>query len=40
MPHTFTAQLWVWGARKSESWTLVTVPTQFSDALWARARPS
>ena len=40
MLHTFTAQLWVWDARKSDTWTFVTVPPQLSDELQARGGAS
>jgi Domain of unknown function (DUF1905) len=39
MPHTFTAQLWIWDARKSDSWTFATVPPELSDDLRERIGP-
>lgn len=35
MQCSFTAQLWIWDARKSDSWFFVTVPEEYSDALRA-----
>lgn len=31
--HTFTAQLWLWDARRADTWTFVTVPEQVSAAI-------
>jgi hypothetical protein len=31
--HTFTAQLWRWDARRSDTWTFVTVPAEVTAAL-------
>ncbi len=31
--HTFTAELWVWDARRQDTWTFVTVPRDVSAAL-------
>ncbi len=31
--HSFTAELWVWDARRSDTWTFVTVPPDVSAAL-------
>ena len=31
--HTFTAELWLWDARRSDTWTFVTVPEDVSAAL-------
>lgn len=31
--HTFTAELWLWDARRSDTWTFVTVPEQVSAAI-------
>lgn len=39
MPYTFESELWIWDARKSDSWTFATVPGEFSDELRARAQP-
>lgn len=39
MQATFTAELWIWDARKSDSWTFVTVPPDVSDELRARSGP-
>lgn len=33
MDHTFTAQLWLWDARRSDTWTFVTVPPDVSAAI-------
>jgi hypothetical protein len=35
----FTAELWIWDARKSDSWTFVTVPAECSDELRETAGP-
>jgi hypothetical protein len=42
--HTFTASLWLWDARRSDTWTFVTVPPEVTtviedeaDALGPRA---
>lgn len=39
MQCAFAADLWVWDARKSDSWTFVTVPAEHSDDLRATAGP-
>lgn len=39
MVYVFTAELWIWDARKSDSWTFATVPPEHSDDLLARAGP-
>lgn len=39
MECAFTAELWIWDARKSDSWTFVTVPTESSDDLRATSGP-
>ncbi|MFA7266985.1 MAG: DUF1905 domain-containing protein [Candidatus Nanopelagicales bacterium] len=39
MELTFTAPLWIWDARKSETWTFVTVPPELSDELRDRSGP-
>ncbi len=39
MPYAFTAQLWIWDARKSDSWTFATVPPEHSDDLRERIGP-
>jgi hypothetical protein len=39
MSHAFTAELWIWEARKSDSWTFITVPQDFSDELRAQPIP-
>ena len=31
--HTFTAELWLWDARRSDTWTFVTVPTDVTAAI-------
>jgi hypothetical protein len=31
--HTFTAELWVWDARRNDTWTFVTVPPDVTAAL-------
>ncbi len=31
--HTFTAELWVWDARRSDTWTFVTVPPDVTTAI-------
>ena len=42
--HIFTAELWIWEARRSDMWTFVTVPpevtTAIEDAADARAQAS
>ena len=37
VPYIFTAELWIWSARQSTSWTFVTVPTEQSDDLREQA---
>ena len=39
MQETFIAQLWIWDARKSDSWTFATVPSEQSDDLHERSGP-
>jgi Domain of unknown function (DUF1905) len=39
MPYTFTARLWIWDARRSDTWTFVTVPPEISDELRDLAGP-
>jgi hypothetical protein len=36
---TFEAELWIWDARQSDSWTFVTVPADLSDELRIRSGP-
>lgn len=31
--HTFTAELWVWDARRQDTWTFVTVPPDVTAAV-------
>lgn len=31
--HTFRAELWLWDARRSDTWTFVTVPADVSAAI-------
>ena len=31
--HTFTAALWLWDARRSDTWTFVTVPPEVTTAI-------
>lgn len=31
--YTFDAELWLWEARKSDTWTFVTLPTEVSSAV-------
>lgn len=31
--HTFTAELWVWDARRTDTWTFVTVPPDVTGAI-------
>ena len=33
MQHTFLAELWLWDARKSDSWTFFTLPADASEDL-------
>lgn len=33
MEYKFTAQLWIWDARRSDSWTFVTVPPDLTSEL-------
>lgn len=40
MPYQFTAEPWIWDARKSDSWTFITLPEDASDELRARSMPS
>jgi hypothetical protein len=35
--YSFTAELWIWDARQSDSWTFVTVPPEHSDDLREQA---
>jgi len=37
--YIFTAELWIWDARESDSWTFVSLPPDESDELRARAVP-
>ncbi len=37
--YSFTTPLWIWDARKSDSWTFATVPPEPSDDLGARSGP-
>ena len=39
MAYSFTAPVWIWDARKSDSWTFATVPPEHSDDLRVRAEP-
>ena len=39
MECTFRANLWVWDARRSDTWTFVTVPADLSDELRVSAGP-
>jgi hypothetical protein len=39
LTYRFTAALWIWDARKSDSWTFATVPPEPSDDLTARNGP-
>jgi hypothetical protein len=39
MECTFSGELWLWEARRSDSWTFVTVPPEHSDELRARSGP-
>jgi hypothetical protein len=39
MLHTFTTELWIWDARKSDSWTFATLPPELSDDLHERMGP-
>jgi hypothetical protein len=31
--HTFVAELWLWDARRADTWTFVTLPTEVSAAV-------
>ena len=33
MDFTFTAELWIWDARRADSWTFVTLPAEVSDVI-------
>ncbi len=33
MEHSFSAELWIWDARRQDTWTFVTVPPDISSAL-------
>lgn len=33
MAHTFIAELWVWDARRSDTWTFVTIPSDISELI-------
>jgi hypothetical protein len=35
----FEAELWVWDARRADTWTFVSLPADASDAIGARAGP-
>ncbi len=39
MRYVFTAELWIWDARKSDSWTFATVSPEHSDDLRERVGP-
>lgn len=39
MQCTFAAELWIWDARKSDSWVFVTVPPEHSDDIRVHAQP-
>lgn len=39
MQCTFRAELWVWDARRSDTWTFVTVPAELSDELRISSGP-
>ena len=39
MQCTFAAELWIWDARRSDTWTFVTVPPEHSDDLRERTGP-
>lgn len=39
MQCTFAAELWIWDARRSDTWTFVTVPPEDSDDLRERTGP-
>lgn len=39
MQYTFSAELWSWDARKSDSWTFASVPPDHSDDLRERIGP-
>jgi hypothetical protein len=36
MEYVFTAELWVWDSRRSDTWTFVTLPPEDSDDLRER----
>ena len=33
MDHEFTAQLWLWDARRADTWTFVTLPPDVTEAV-------
>lgn len=37
--HTFTAELWLWDARRPDTWTFVTVPAEVSEEIEAASGP-
>ena len=39
MTQSFTTDLWIWDARKSDSWTFVTVPLELSEELREQVIP-
>ena len=39
MECAFTAELWIWDARKSDSWVFVTVPPEHSDDIRMHSSP-
>lgn len=39
MTQSFTTELWIWDARKSDSWTFVTVPLELSEELREQVIP-
>jgi hypothetical protein len=39
MAYVFSTRLWIWDARKSDTWTFATVPPEHSDELRERGGP-
>jgi Domain of unknown function (DUF1905) len=38
-PLEFEAELWLWDARRADTWTFISVPTELSDEIRDRAAP-
>ncbi|MDQ0381009.1 DUF1905 domain-containing protein [Amycolatopsis thermophila] len=40
MDYVFDAELWVWDARRADTWTFVTLPAEASDEIRDRTGPA